>query len=113
VADVVNISSAAGRVARAGGSVYNLKKFGISAFPESLRQELLPHRVRVSVVEPGTADTELADRVTVDVPAPRQQVAATEPLRPEDIADSVAYIVTRDRRVPADEMLIHAGDQTW
>jgi len=114
VADVVNISSTAGRVARPGSSVYNLTKFGVGAFSEALRQELIGHRVRVSVVEPGTVDTELVDHVTGDVQAAaRQQVAAIEALRPDDIADSVAYIVTRDRRVAVNEMLVRAGDQTW
>ena len=59
VADVVSISSTAGRVARPGSSVYNLTKFGVVAFSEALRQELISQRVRVSVVEPGTVDTEL------------------------------------------------------
>ena len=114
VADIVNISSTAGRVARPGSSVYNLTKFGVNAFSESLRQEMLAHRVRVGVVEPGTVDTELVDHVSADVrEAARQQVAGIEALRPEDIADSVAYIVTRDRRVAVNEMLVRAGDQTW
>jgi NADP-dependent 3-hydroxy acid dehydrogenase YdfG len=59
VADLVNISSTAGRVARPGNAVYALTKFGVNALSESLRQEQLTNRVRVSVVEPGTVDTEL------------------------------------------------------
>jgi NADP-dependent 3-hydroxy acid dehydrogenase YdfG len=114
VADVVNISSTAGRVARPGSSVYNLTKFGVNAFSEALRQELVGRRVRVGVVEPGTVDTELVDHVTGDVQAAaRKQVAAIEALRPEDIADAIAYIVTRDRRVAVNEMLVRAGDQAW
>jgi NADP-dependent 3-hydroxy acid dehydrogenase YdfG len=114
VADVVNVSSTAGRVARPGSSVYNLTKFGVNAFSEALRQELVGHRVRVSVVEPGTVNTELVDHVTGDVQAAaRKQVAAIEALHPGDIADAVAYIVTRDRRVAVNEMLVRAGDQTW
>jgi NADP-dependent 3-hydroxy acid dehydrogenase YdfG len=114
VSDLVNISSTAGRVARPGTAVYNLTKFGVNAFSEALRQELVGHRVRVSVVEPGTVDTELVDHVTGDVQAAaRKQVAAIEALLPEDIADAVAYIVTRDRRVAVNEMLVRAGDQTW
>jgi NADP-dependent 3-hydroxy acid dehydrogenase YdfG len=114
VADVVSISSTGGRVARPGSSVYNLTKFGVNAFSESLRQEMIAQRVRVGVVEPGTVDTELVDHVQGDVrEAARQQVAGIEPLRPEDIADAVAYIVTRDRRVAVNEMLVRAGDQTW
>jgi NADP-dependent 3-hydroxy acid dehydrogenase YdfG len=114
VADIVNISSTAGRVARPGSGVYTLTKFGENAFSEALRQELVAQRVRVAVVEPGTVDTELIDHVSEAVrSAARQQVAAIEPLRPEDIADSVAFIVTRDRRVAVNEILVRAGEQTW
>jgi len=62
VADLVTISSTAGRVARAGASVYALTKFGVAAFSESLRQELIGQRVRVSVVEPGTVDSDCRGR---------------------------------------------------
>jgi NADP-dependent 3-hydroxy acid dehydrogenase YdfG len=89
VADIVNVGSTAGRVARAGSSVYNLSKFGLTGFTESLRQELLTERVRVSVVQPGTGGT----------------------LRPEDVADAIGYVVTRDRRVAVNEMVVRAGDQ--
>jgi NADP-dependent 3-hydroxy acid dehydrogenase YdfG len=114
VADLVTISSTAGRVARPGGAVYALTKFGIAAFSESLRQELIAKRVRVSVVEPGTVDTELASHLREDVrQSAQRQVESIEPMRPEDIADAVAYIVTRNRRVAVNEMLVRAGEQTW
>ncbi|MEV0385487.1 SDR family NAD(P)-dependent oxidoreductase [Nonomuraea sp. NPDC050643] len=114
VADLVNVSSTAGRVARPGSSVYNLTKFGMNAFAESLRQELLGERVRVSVVEPGTVDTELVDHLSDTTrDAARRQIDGIEALRPEDIADAIAYIVTRERRVAVNEMLVRAGDQTW
>src|SRR5256885_16133302 len=60
VADMVNISSVAGRFARNGNGVYALTKFGVGAFSESLRQELAGQYVRVSLVEPGATATELA-----------------------------------------------------
>jgi NADP-dependent 3-hydroxy acid dehydrogenase YdfG len=114
VADVVCISSTAGRVARPGSSVYNLTKFGLNAFCEALRQELLSRRVRVSVVEPGTVDTELVSHLRADIQrAARSQTESIEPLRPEDIADAVTYIVTRDRRVAVNEILVRAAEQTW
>ncbi len=114
VADLVAISSTAGRVARPGSSVYSLTKTGMIAFAEALRQEMLPHRVRVSVVEPGTVDTELASHLRDGIrQAAEQQTASIETLRPDDIADAVAYIVTRDRRVAVNEMLVRAGEQTW
>src|SRR6185436_19961065 len=63
VADLVNISSVAGRVARNGSGVYNLTKHGVGAFSESLRQEVTQQHVRVSLVEPGAVATELASHV--------------------------------------------------
>jgi NADP-dependent 3-hydroxy acid dehydrogenase YdfG len=114
VADLVTIGSTAGRVARPGAGVYSLTKFGIAAFSESLRQELIGQRVRVSVVEPGTVDTELVSHVREDIrQAAQSAVESIEPLRPEDIADAVTYIVTRDRRVAVNEILVRAAQQTW
>ena len=91
MADVVTISSTAGRVARGGQAVYSLTKTGVIAFSESLRQELQPTRVRVGVVEPGTVDTELSSHLRDGVrEAIERQVEGLELLRPEDIADAVA-----------------------
>ena len=114
VADLVNIGSTAGRIARPGAGVYALTKFGIGAFSDSLRQELIARRVRVSVVEPGTVDTELVSHLRDGVrDAARTQIAAIESLRPEDVADAVSYIVTRDRRVAVNELLVRAAEQEW
>lgn len=114
VADLVNISSTAGRVARPGTAVYNLTKFGANAFSEALRQEIMQKRVRVSVVEPGTVDTELSSHVRDGIrEAIDRQVENIELLRPDDIADIVAFIVTRDRRVSVNEVLVRASEQTW
>jgi NADP-dependent 3-hydroxy acid dehydrogenase YdfG len=114
VADLVNVSSTAGRVARPGSSVYNLTKFGLNGFTESLRQELISERVRVSVVEPGTVDTELVNHLGAATRAAAlRQIDGIEALRADDIADAIGYIVTRDRRVAVNEMLVRAGDQTW
>lgn len=114
VADLVNVSSTAGRVARPGTAVYNLTKYGVNGFTEALRQEVVPQRVRVSVVEPGTVDTELSTHLSDGMrEAVRNQVKDMEPLRPNDIADAVCYIVTRDRRVAVNEMLVRAAEQTW
>ena len=114
VADLVNVGSTAGRIARPGSSVYNLTKFGVNGFSESLRQELLSEHVRVSVVDPGTVSTELLDQLSdITRDAARRQVDRIEALRPEDIADAIGYIVTRARRVAVNEMLVRAFDQTW
>lgn len=113
-ADLVNISSSAGRVARPGTAVYNLTKFGVNGFTEALRQEMQAQRVRVSVVEPGNVDTELASHTREELRAGVEaQTGAIERLKPEDIADAVAYIVTSDRRVAVNEVFVRAADQSW
>jgi NADP-dependent 3-hydroxy acid dehydrogenase YdfG len=113
VADLVNISSVAGRVARSGSGVYNLTKHGVGAFSESLRQELTERHVRVSLVEPGAVDTELPDHLR---PAVREQTMKRfgdiERLEASDIADAIAYILTRPRHVAVNELLIRPTEQT-
>jgi NADP-dependent 3-hydroxy acid dehydrogenase YdfG len=114
VADLVTISSTAGWVARPGTAVYSLTKFGVNAFSEGLRQELIGKRVRVGVVGPGTVDTEIV--TTLDAPSREvfeRQTAGMVKLRSEDIADAVIYMVTRDRRVAINHMLVRAAEQTW
>jgi NADP-dependent 3-hydroxy acid dehydrogenase YdfG len=94
--------------------VYSLTKFGVNALSESLRQELLASRVRVSLVEPGTVATELASHAREELREGIAQITQTiELLRPDDIAEAVTYIVTRDRRVAVNEILIRAAEQTW
>jgi len=110
VADMVNISSVAGRVARNGSGVYNLTKHGVGAFSESLRQELAKRYVRVSLVEPGATATELAEHNRPEVlEGLRGQFG--QRMQAEDIADAIAYIVTRPRHVAVNEMLIRPTEQ--
>src|SRR5512143_46590 len=95
VADLVNISSVAGRVARAGSGVYNLTKHGVGAFSESLRQEVTTRHVRVSLVEPGAVETELASHLRPEIAEQSmKRFANIERLEAEDIADTIAFIVT-------------------
>ena len=113
VADIVNISSIAGRVAWNGYGVYNLTKFGVNGFTESLRQEVTRHHVRVGVLEPGGVATELgshnSDAVRNEMIDPFY--ATTEVLAPEDIAYGVAYMVTRPRHASIGELWIMPTDQ--
>jgi len=112
VADIVNISSIAGRVAWANYGVYNMTKFGVNGFTEALRQEITKKHVRVGVVEPGGVNTELgshnsgAMRASIDA-----FYETTEVLQAEDIADGVAYMVTRPRHTSISELWIMPTDQ--
>ncbi len=112
VADMVNISSVAGRVARAGSGVYNATKFGVGAFSESLRQEVTKRHVRVSLVEPGAVATELAGHNRPEVQEMlKGRFGDMERMEAEDIADAIAYVVTRHRRVAINEVLIRPTEQ--
>jgi NADP-dependent 3-hydroxy acid dehydrogenase YdfG len=112
VADMINISSVAGRVARLGSGVYNLTKHGVGAFSESLRQEVTQRHVRVALVEPGAVSTELSSHNRPEI---REQISKrfgeVERLEAPDIADAIAYIVTRPRRIAINELLIRPTEQ--
>ena len=110
VADMVNISSVAGRAARTFNGVYSLTKFGVGAFSESLRQELAKQYVRVSLVEPGATATELAGHNRPEIlEGLRAQLG--QRMEAGDIADAIAYIVTRPRHIAVNEMLIRPTEQ--
>ncbi len=113
VSDVVNVSSVAGRRARSGAGVYNLSKFGVGAFSESLRQEVTARHLRVSVVEPGVVRTELLDHVRPEIREATRHLSGIEMLQAEDIADAIAYVVTRPRRVAINELLVRPTEQEF
>ncbi len=112
VADVVNVSSVAGRVARLGSGVYNATKWGVVAFSESLRQEVTARHVRVTIIEPGATLTELATHLRPEILEQQaQNFGGVEMLAAEDIADAVVFAVTRPRRVATNEILIRPTEQ--
>jgi NADP-dependent 3-hydroxy acid dehydrogenase YdfG len=109
---MVNVSSVAGRVPRNGSGVYNLTKHGVGAFSEALRQEVTTRHVRVSLVEPGATDTELASHNRPEIQEVMQQrFGGMERMQAEDIADAITYIVTRPRHVAVNELLIRPTEQ--
>ncbi|GAA3294676.1 SDR family NAD(P)-dependent oxidoreductase [Dactylosporangium vinaceum] len=112
VADMVNVSSVAGRVARSGSGVYNATKHAVGAFSEALRQEVTGRFVRISLVEPGAVETELAGHNRPEVyETITQRFEGVERLQAPDIADTIAYIVTRPRHVAVNEMLVRPTQQ--
>jgi NADP-dependent 3-hydroxy acid dehydrogenase YdfG len=112
VADLVNISSVAGRVARLGSGVYNASKHAVGAFSESLRQEVTGRHVRVSLVEPGAVATELASHNREEIlPSLQERFGNVERMEAEDIAEIIEFIVTRPRRVAVNEVLVRPTEQ--
>jgi NADP-dependent 3-hydroxy acid dehydrogenase YdfG len=113
VADLINVGSVAGRVARGGSAVYNATKFGVTAFSEALRQELAPDGVRVCCVEPGAVATELLTHVDQAV---RERLLAgpyrgIQPVAADDIAATIEFIVQLDPAAAINEILIRPARQ--
>ena len=111
VADVVTVSSVAGRsVTGPGSNVYAATKHAVNAFSEALRQEFASKHVRIGLVEPGLVDTELTNSGRQNTP---DASSATElgVIEAEDIADAIVYIVTRPPRTAVNEVLIRPIEQ--
>src|SRR3954471_14482622 len=112
VADLVNISSVAGRVVRSGSGVYNASKHALGAFSEGLRQEFTAKGLRSSLVEPGAPATELAGHNREEVQAGlRQRFSSMTRLEAQDIAEIITFVVTRPRHVAVNEVLVRPTDQ--
>jgi len=112
VADVVNVSSVAGRVARLNSGVYNATKHGVGAFSESLRQEVTTRHVRVTLIEPGATATELAFHNRPEIlEGMAQQFGGMEIMHAEDIAECIRFAVTQPRRVAVNEILVRPTEQ--
>lgn len=110
---VVNVSSVAGRKAYAGSSGYNATKWGVNGFSEALREEVTGEDIRVTLIEPGFVDTELAEHIPDDEQREQTKEALQEmdALTPDDIARSIAYAVGQPSHVDVNEVLIRPTGQ--
>jgi clavulanate-9-aldehyde reductase len=109
---IVNVSSVAGRVASLGSGVYNLTKFGVGAFSESLRQETVPYGIRVTLIEPGAVATELPGHNRPEVlEQMAKRFAGVTPMTSEDIADAILYTLGQPPNVSVNELLIRPRGQ--
>jgi NADP-dependent 3-hydroxy acid dehydrogenase YdfG len=110
---IVNISSVAGRTARAGIGVYNATKWSVNALSEALRQEVYKDNIRVTIIEPGLVDTGIDDHITDPVSKQRIQERRKSiiPLQSEDIAAAIVYAVTQPQHVNVNEILIRPTGQ--
>ncbi|WP_243041581.1 SDR family NAD(P)-dependent oxidoreductase [Dyella sedimenti] len=110
---IVNISSTAGRVANPNAAAYSATKFGVVAFSEALRREVYPHNIRVSVIEPGVVETELRDHIGhAEVKANLNAWAdSMRQLQGRDVAEVIAFCVSRPAHVNINEVLMRPTDQ--
>ncbi|MHA0287586.1 SDR family oxidoreductase [Mycobacterium sp. C3-094] len=108
VADIVSISSVAGRrVPAPSSNVYAATKHAVGAFSEALRQELASKQVRVGLVEPGVVRTEMTTGGAKNAPDATTGV----PLNPTDVAGAITYMVTQPPHAAVNEILLRPTEQ--
>ena len=109
---VVNIGSIAGFETYPGGAGYTAAKHAVCAITRTLRIELLGKPIRVTEVAPGLVATEFSTvRFRGDAGKAAEVYEGMTPLTPDDVADCVAWAVTRPRHVDIDEIVIRPVDQ--
>ena len=109
---VVNIGSIAGFETYPGGAGYTAAKHAVRAITRALRIELLGKPIRVTEVAPGLVATEFSTvRFRGDADKAAEVYKGMTPLTPDDVADCVAWAVTRPRHVDIDEIVIRPVDQ--
>ncbi len=112
--DVINVSSVAGRIAALGSGVYNMTKWGVVGYSESLRQEGALIKVRVTCIEPGFVDTELQGHNTNPMVVERiEQLMEQTPkvLEAADIANAIVYAASQPEHVSVNEILVRPSGQ--
>ncbi len=109
---VVNLGSTAGHMTYPGGAVYCATKAAEGALSEGLRQDLLGTPVRVTSVDPGMVETDFSRiRFRGDEARAAKVYANLTPLRPEDVADTILWAVSRPAHVNIDQVLMTSIDQ--
>ncbi len=109
---IVTMGSVAGLEAYPGGAGYNAAKFGLRAVTQVLRMELLGQPVRVTEIDPGAVETEFSlVRFGGDAGRAAAVYEGMTPLVADDIADCVAWAVTRPAHVNIDQIVVKPRDQ--
>ena len=104
---IINIGSTAGKQVYQKGNVYCATKHAVQAVSESMRIDLLPHKIKVSVIHPGAAETEFSlVRLKQDTAEAKKVYEGYEPLHAKDIADVVYYISSLPDHVCINELEI-------
>ncbi len=109
---VINVGSTSGFETYPGGAGYTASKHALRALTRTLRLELLGQPVRVTEVSPGLVETEFSlVRFDGDRERARTVYRGMQPLRPEDVAECIAWAATRPPHVNVDEIIVRPLDQ--
>jgi 3-hydroxy acid dehydrogenase/malonic semialdehyde reductase len=109
---IVNLGSIAGHEAYVNGNVYCASKAAVNMLTRTMRLDLLPRGIRVAEVAPGMVETEFSEvRFKGDEARAAKVYEGVQPLRPEDVADLIQFMVTRPPHVQIAEAIIFPAAQ--
>ena len=108
---VVNVGSIAGFEVYPGGAGYTAAKHAERALTRTLRMELLGRPIRVTEISPGLVETEFSLVRLGDAERAQAVYAGMRPLVADDIADCIAWVVTRPSHVDIDQLVVRPRDQ--
>ncbi|MBK7957395.1 MAG: SDR family NAD(P)-dependent oxidoreductase [Bacteroidetes bacterium] len=104
---IINIGSTAGKEVYPQGNMYCATKHAVDALTKAMRQDLLPHNIKVTGIHPGAAETEFSlVRFKGDQSKADAVYKGFEPLHPEDIADIIYYTTTLPANVCINELIV-------
>jgi 3-hydroxy acid dehydrogenase / malonic semialdehyde reductase len=104
-AHIINIGSTAGKQVYQKGNVYCATKHAVQAISESMRIDLLAHKIKVTVIHPGAAETEFSlVRLKQNAGEAKKVYEGYEPLKAEDIANIVFYTASLPSHVCINEL---------
>ncbi|HET7483341.1 MAG TPA: SDR family NAD(P)-dependent oxidoreductase [Actinomycetota bacterium] len=104
---IVNLGSIASFEVYQGGGGYTASKHAVTALSRTLRLELLGKPIRVTQIDPGLVETEFSMvRFSGDADKAKSTYKGLTPLTADDIADCIAWAVTRPPHVDIDEIVV-------
>ena len=102
---IINLGSIAGKEVYEKGNVYCASKYAVDAISKAMRIDLLQHRIKVTVIHPGAADTEFSKvRFKGDMTQAQKIYEGYTPLRAEDVADTIYYCANLPTHVCINEV---------
>lgn len=109
---IINVGSIAGKEAYANGNVYCGTKHAVDALNKGMRIDLLPHNIRVSAVNPGMVETEFSlVRFDGDENRAKKVYDGFQPLKPEDVAETIYWMASRPAHVNINDVIIMPASQ--
>jgi NADP-dependent 3-hydroxy acid dehydrogenase YdfG len=104
---IINVGSIAGKEVYANGNVYCATKHAVDALNKGMRIDLLPHGIKVSSVNPGMVETEFSIvRFDGDEERAKKVYENIQPLKPEDIAETIYWMASRPAHVNINDVII-------